>query len=207
MRLTKYMKEELYNIIKNQTKNPLIDVEEECKTLLQEWVFNRCEPCAKEFHETYGLYERHHIDFTDRNYNYKYLTVIVPSYRWFTSPEKNSNFLVTNRYHSPEWEKVKEKQPELAEICDKFHEGIELEKEYFEHLNNVKVIIFNCNTDKQLSEVFPEFVQFFNKAGIVQKATPQLPAKLGLPEALCKYGFKLETVESVEEQIREETNE
>lgn len=204
MRLTKYMKEDLYNIIKNQTKDPLIDIEEECKTLLQEWVFNHCEPYVREFHNNYGLYDHHYINFSERYYNA--LSVLVPSYNWFTSGN-NPHKLLTNNYHLPEWKQVAEKHPELAEICDKFYEGLQIQKEYLEHLANVKTIIFNCNTDKQLSEVFPEFVQFFNKAGIVQKATPNLPAKLGLPEALCKYGFKLETVESVEEQIREETNE
>lgn len=204
MRLTKYMKEELYNIIKNQTKDPLIDIEHECQTQLQEWVFNHCEPCVRDYYNAYSLYEHHYINFSERDYNT--LNVLVPSYRWFTS-DYNPHKLLTNNYCLPEWKQVAEKHPELAEICDKFHEGLQIQKEYLEHLANVKTIIFNCNTDKQLSEVFPEFVQFFNKAGIVQKATPQLPAKLGLPEALCKYGFKLETVESVEEQIREETNE
>lgn len=192
MRLTKYMKENLYTIIKNQTKNPITDIENECVVKLQEWVFNHCEPCVKEFHNVYGLYERHSIYFY--NHQYKYLTVLVPCYKWFTS-DKNSNAIATNNYKSDKWKEVEKAHPDLAEICDKYQEGLKLEQEYLEHLKNVKEIIFNCNTDKQLSEVFPEFVQFFNKAGIVHYAKPNLPTKLGLPEALCKYGLKLEPEE------------
>lgn len=192
MRLTRYMKENLYNIIKNQTKNPITGIENECTAKLQEWVFKHCEPCVKEFYDLYGLYERHSICFY--KHQYKNLTVIVPCYKWFTSIH-NPKAIATNNYKSDRWEEVEKAHPDLAEICDKYQEGIALEQEYLEHLKNVREIIFNCNTDKQLSEVFPEFVQFFNKAGIIHKTTPNLPAKLGLTEALCKYGLKLEPKE------------
>jgi len=90
------MKEELYNIVKNQIKNPLTDIEHECQTQLQEWVFNHCEPCAREFHKAYGIYERHHINFSNRHYNY--LSAFVPSHRWFTS-DNNPHKLITNNYY------------------------------------------------------------------------------------------------------------
>ena len=46
--------------------------------------------------------------------------------------------------------------------------------------------------------MYPEFIKYFNAAGIVVQAEKQLPAKLGLPESLVKFGLVLETKEEKE---------
>lgn len=49
--------------------------------------------------------------------------------------------------------------------------------------------IHQFTTDKQLREAYPEFQQYFNKAGITPSIS-NLPALTGVTTALKKYGFK-----------------
>lgn len=207
MRLTKQMKKDLLNIIISKTKSPLSTIHEECNEELQQWVYDHTEPCFKEFDTTYGSVVRDLLNFSyyiGSRYIYTSLNVRVPSYSWFSSANNPYRLIAYNQFEVTDSRK---NYPDLDKILTKFENGIEQEKEYQKHLSDVESIINSCTTDTRLAEVFPEFVQFFNKAGITEKVTTNLPAKLGLPEALCKYGFKLETVDSVEQQIREETNE
>lgn len=56
-------------------------------------------------------------------------------------------------------------------------------------VNDLNNTIHQFTTDKQLRETYPEFQQYFNKAGITPSVS-KLPALTGVTTALKKYGFK-----------------
>ena len=72
-------------------------------------------------------------------------------------------------------------------------------------LNNLAIIVNSCTTDTQLADMYPDFVQYFNAAGITKApATKSLPATFGLPDALAKFGLNLSGSEKPTKDSTEE---
>ena len=95
---------------------------------------------------------------------------------------------------------VKEKNPNY--VITKFAEECE---EYENVMDNLAITVNSCVTDTQLAEMYPDFVQYFNAAGITKiPATKSLPATFGLPDALAKFGLELSS--SPEPKETEEPN-
>lgn len=65
-------------------------------------------------------------------------------------------------------------------------------------VNDLTNTIHQFTTDKQLRETYPEFQQYFNKAGITPSIS-KLPALTGVTTSLKKYGFKEPTGKHTED--------
>lgn len=209
MRLTIAMKESLFNIIKNQTQNPFTDKKEvELEDRLAELILSK-NPAYAHYIEAYK--NKDYLTYTDKlivrsskgNEVFRlyvknlphsgYLYEIVEKPRYYYCIIENNTVILDKDF-----------EPLIKEILALAEEV----QEYLDALDNLKCTINSCNTDKQLSEMYPEFIKYFNKAGIVQKANKQVPSVLGLPQSLTKFGLVLESQkESIEEEIRKEIQE
>lgn len=65
-------------------------------------------------------------------------------------------------------------------------------------VNDLTNTINQFTTDKQLRETYPEFQQYFNKAGITPSIS-KLPALTGVTASLKNYGFKEPTGKHTED--------
>lgn len=70
--------------------------------------------------------------------------------------------------------------------------------EWQEMIDDLTNTINQFTTDKQLRETYPEFQQYFNKAGITPSIS-KLPALTGVTTSLKKYGFKEPTGKHTED--------
>lgn len=209
MRLTKQMKENLYVIISNKTVNPLETVEHKLIKQIQDVIYEQ-EPLFKQYVDKYGInYSMRETFYVYGIKNSNYSTSIdlfVPTVSIARKIILGST--ESNSIHSPE--KVQEA---VLEPITKLAEAFDKQFEYFDTLSNLRTTIDSCTTDKQLANMYPEFVKYFNKAEITVKSQKQLPAKLGLPENLTKYGLVLETEEEretkkdLEETIKQDIEE
>lgn len=213
MRLTKEMRSNLLNIIENKTKHPFKVQEDSITKEFQDYIYKK----APVFKEYLDLYEqppyqkfRESIRLNDNWTTSIYLIVPTDSYLRSLIGQKNS----WNRILFP----VKEKNPDYSmdsdfkPIYDKLTQLAKDCEEYEDVLSNLAITINNCTTDTQLAEMYPDFVQYFNAAGITKTpATKSLPATFGLPDALAKFGLNLKTKEeklsSLEDTIRKDIEE
>lgn len=203
MKLTKTHKQSLYNIIVNKLTDPSKEIFKEIKDKMQEWVFSKADPAFELFYKAYGTplteYLIADVQFNGRTHAHS-ITLYIPTYGFLTSISYlgfETRYIMSKNFNS-----VIDKYPELDWLIPKTKEALELLKQFQEDLCNLEHTINSCTTDTQLSEMYPDFVQFFNKAGITKKVVKQLPSVLGLPENLSKYGLKLTTTESIEENTR-----
>lgn len=193
MRLTKAMKDSLLNIIQNKTKHPFKVQEDSIIKELQDYIYKK-EPVFKQYLD---LYEqppfnkfRECIRLNDDWTTSIYLIVPTDSYlrsligqknSWnrilFPVKEKNPDYVI-----DPDFKLIHDKLTQLAKDCE----------EYEDVFDNLAITINSCTTDTQLAEMYPDFVQYFNAAGITKTpATKALPATFGLPDALAKFGLEL----------------
>lgn len=210
MRLTKAMRDSLLNIIENKTKHPFKVQEDSITKELQDYIYKK-EPVFKEYLDLYeqlpfnrfreGI--RLNNDWTTTIYfivpSDSYLrSLIGQNQGWgtilFPVKDKNPDYVM-----DPDFEPIYNKLVQLAKDCE----------EYKDVLSNLAVTINNCTTDTQLAEMYPDFVQYFNAAGITKApATKSLPATFDLPDALAKFGLNLKTKEeklsSLEDTIRKD---
>lgn len=199
MRLTKEMRSNLFNIIENKTKHPFKVQEDSVTKELQDYIYKK-EPVFKQYLDLYEEppYQkfRQSIHLNDDWTTSIHLIVPTESYLqsligqkngWsrilFPVKDKNLNYSM-----DPDFKPIYDKLTQLAKDC----------KEYEDLLSNLAITINNCTTDKQLADMYPDFIKYFNAAGIVVQTQKQLPAKLGLPESLVKFGLVLETKEEKE---------
>lgn len=193
MRLTKAMKDSLLNIIQNKTKHPFKIQEDSITKELQEYIYKK-EPVFKQYLDLYEQppYQkfRESIRLNDDWTTTIYLIVPTDSYlrsligqknSWnrilFPVKEKNPDYVI-----DPDFKPIHDKLTQLAKDCE----------EYEDVFDNLAITINSCTTDTQLAEMYPDFVQYFNAAGITKTpATKQLPATFGLPDALAKFGLEL----------------
>lgn len=210
MRLTKQMKNNLLNIIQNKTKHPFKVQEDSITKELQEYIYKK-EPVFKQYLDLYEeppfnrFREGIHLnsDWSTTIYlivpSDSYLRNLVGQAKgWskilFPVKDKNSDYVL-----DPDFEPIYNKLTKLAKDCE----------EYDNVFDNLAITIDNCTTNTQLAEMYPDFVQYFNAAGITKApATKSLPATFGLPDALSKFGLNLKTKEeklsSLEDTIRKD---
>ena len=115
-----------------------------------------------------------------------------PSYycQEFPVKDKNPDYVV-----DPDFEPIYNKLTQFAKECE----------EYEDVFDKLAITINSCTTDTQLADMYPDFVQYFNAAGITKApATKSLPATFGLPDALSKFGLELSS--SPEPKETEEPN-
>nr|DAX35492.1 MAG TPA: Nucleotide modification associated domain 5 [Caudoviricetes sp.] len=199
MRLTKEMRSNLLNIIENKTKHPFKVQENSITKELQDYIYKK-EPVFKEYLDLYEQqpYQRFRECMRLNNDWSTSIYLIVPTDSYLRSligqkqgwgtilfPVKNKN---SDYAMDPDFEPIYNKLVQLAKDCE----------EYKDALSNLAITINNCATDKQLADMYPDFIKYFNAAGIVVQAQKQLPAKLRLPESLVKFGLVLETKEEKE---------
>lgn len=206
MRLTKAMKDSLLNIIQNKTKHPFKVQEDSIIQELQEYIYKK-EPVFKQYLDLYEeppfnrFRESIHLnsDWSTTIYlivpSDSYLRNIVGQAKgWgkilFPVKDKNPDYVI-----DPDFEPIYNKLVQLAKDC----------KEYEDVFDNLAITINSCTTDTQLAEMYPDFMQYFNAAGITKTpATKALPTTFGLPDALAKFGLQLSS--SPESKETEEPN-
>lgn len=207
MRLTKAMKDSLLNIIQNKTKHPFKVQEDSITKELQDYIYKK-EPVFKQYLDLYEQppYQkfreciRLNDDWTTSIYlivptDFYLRSLIGQKTSWnrilFPVKEKNPDYVI-----DPDFEPLHDKLTQLAKDCE----------EYEDVFDNLAITINSCTTDTQLAEMYPDFVQYFNTAGITKTpATKQLPATFGLPDALTKFGLELSSSPEPKE-IEESTN-
>lgn len=195
------MKNNLLNIIQNKTKHPFKVQEESITQELQEYIFKK-EPVFKQYLNSYvePPYSRYR-EKIEINGRYWYsIYVVAPSHEYvknligqrlsyycteFPVKEKNPDYVI-----DPDFKPVYDKLTKFAEECE----------EYKNVMDNLAITVNSCVTDTQLAEMYPDFVQYFNSAGITKTpATKALPATFGLPDALAKFGLALSSSSEPEE--------
>lgn len=193
MRLTKQMKQNLYVIISNKTVSPLEAVKDKLVKQLQDIIYEQ-EPLFKQYVDKYGLNysmcKTLYVSGIKKNNSSTRIDVFVPessiAYEIITGSPDSSLIRIENV------------QEAVLEPITKLAEAIDKEAEYLDTLYDLKMTIYSCTTDNQLADMYPEFVKYFPTAGIMVQSIKQLPAKLGLPKSLTKYGLVLETEEERE---------
>ena len=206
MRLTKQMKNDLLRVIQNQTKHPFKVQEDSITQELQEYIYKK-EPVFKQYLDLYvePPYPRYREKIEINGYYSYSIYVAAPSanylknligqklsyyYAEFPVKDKNPDYVI-----DPDFKPIYDKLTQFAKDCE----------EYEDVFDNLAITINSCTTDTQLADMYPDFVQYFNAAGITKTpATKQLPATFGLPDALAKFGLELSS--SPESKETEEPN-
>lgn len=207
MRLTKQMKNDLLRVIQNQTKHPFKVQEDSITQELQEYIYKK-EPVFKQYLDLYvdPPYPRYREKVEINGYYSYSIYVAAPSANYlknlvgqklryysteFPVKDKNPDYVI-----DPDFEPIYNKLTQLAKDCE----------EYEDVFDNLAITINSCTTDTQLAEMYPDFVQYFNTAGITKAPTTKsLPATFGLPDALAKFGLELSSSPKPEEP-EESTN-
>lgn len=193
MRLTRLMKDDLFTIIKNQTTSPLEPIIDSLVGEIQEAIY-KSEPVFKQFIDEYGVsaYMREKVYVHGIKYNKEYhaINLFLPKTSLIAKFNKENHSTNNVRFDSL--------SDFAKEPLVKLMKAIDNNVEYQKTLDNLQTTIDSCSTDKQLADMYPDFIKYFNAAGIVVQAQKQLPTKLGLPESLVKFGLVLETKEEKE---------
>lgn len=206
MRLTKQMKNNLLNIIQNQTKHPFKVQEGTITQELQDYIYKK-EPVFKQYLDLYvdPPYSRYREKIEINGYYSFSIYITAPSAGYvkkligqkpsyycqeFPVKDKNPDYVV-----DPDFEPIYNKLTQFAKECE----------EYEDVFDKLAITINSCTTDTQLADMYPDFVQYFNAAGITKApATKALPATFGLPDALAKFGLNLSGSEKSTEDSTEE---
>ncbi|HDR1867383.1 TPA: hypothetical protein QB624_000366 [Pasteurella multocida] len=188
MRLNKDHKSRIINKIVNLTKSPLTKQAETLTARLQEWVYNNCDPCFKQYQELYkGSYHRDTL-YYGANYNNSVfrLSVYIPNNGWLERKFDNKDFIYVT---DPKWDSSND--PELDAIVKDFIEVCGREVEYRKDIENLKTIINNAKTDTELLAMLPELETHIKQVCIPVEKAKQLPATMGLPGNLTRWGLEL----------------
>lgn len=206
MRLTKQMKNNLLNIIQNKTKHPFKVQKDSITKELQEYIYKK-EPVFKQYLDLYvePPYPRYREKVEINGYYSYSIYVVAPSANYlknlvgqklsyycteFPVKDKNPDYVI-----DPDFKSIYDKLTQFAKDCE----------EYKDIFDKLAITINSCTTDTQLAEMYPDFVQYFNSAGITKvPATKSLPATFGLPNALAKFGLNLSGSEKPTEDFTEE---
>ena len=193
MRLTKLMKDNLFTIIKNKTTSPLEPIIDGLVEEIQQAIY-KSEPIFKQFVDEYGLIyfmrERVYVYGIQHDKSCHAINLFLPKTSLIAKFNKENHATNNIRFDSL--------SDFAKEPLVKLMNAIDSNVEYQKTLDNLQATIDSCSTDKQLADMYPDFIKYFNAAGIVVQAQKQLPAKLGLPESLVKFGLVLETKEEKE---------
>lgn len=193
MRLTRLMKDNLFTIIKNKTTSPLEPIIDSLIGEIQEAIY-KSEPVFKQFIDKYGISaymrEKVYVHGIQHAKEYHAINLFLPKTSLIAKFNKENHATNIIRFDNL--------SDFAKEPLIKLMEAIDNNVEYQKTLDNLETTIDSCSTDKQLADMYPDFIKYFNAAGIVVQAQKQLPAKLGLPESLVKFGLVLETKEEKE---------
>lgn len=193
MRLTRLMKDNLFTIIKNKTTSPLEPIIDGLIEEIQQIIY-KDQPVFKQFVDVYGLsgymQERVYVHGIQHDKEYHVINLFLPQTSLIAKFNKKNHTTNNIRFNSL--------SDFAKEPLVKLMKAIDNNVEYQKTLDNLQTTIDSCSTDKQLANMYPDFIKYFNTAGIVVQAQKQLPAKLGLPESLVKFGLVLETKEEKE---------
>lgn len=154
MRLTKAIKFNLLNVIRNKTKHPFKVQEDSITKELQEYIYKK-EPVFKQYLDLYesSPFHRFRVDFWLNGKSDYIINVIAPSdfylkgligqvksYKKAVFPvvDKNPDYEIDS-----DFEPIYNKLVQLSEDCE----------EYKNVLSNLAITINNCTTDTQLAEM------------------------------------------------------
>ncbi|MFC1088037.1 Nmad5 family putative nucleotide modification protein [Pasteurella multocida] len=185
MRLNKGHKSSILTRIKNQTKPPFKTKADELKKRFQEWVYTKADPCFKQYQELYKG-SIHTMYISEKGLYCSGVTrleVRVPVGSWVKDQ------IGTYGISLSEWKPTNDSV--LNAIVDDFAKACKEQKQYENDIENLKTIINNCSTDTQLLEMFPEFKNIIDEVCVRQEAVKQLPATMGLPQSLERWGVRL----------------
>lgn len=185
MKLNKGHKNSILTRITNQTKPPFKVKAEELEKRFQEWVYSKADPCFKQYQELYrgSIYTERMSKNGRYNSGVMCLDVRVPNDSWLEN-QIGRRTIVLSR-----WEPSNDDV--LNAIVDDFAKACKEQEQYEKDIENLKTIINNCSTDTQLLGVFPEFKNIIDEVCVTPKTTKQLPATMGLPQNLERWGVKL----------------
>lgn len=189
MRLNKDHKSRIINKIVNLTKSPLTKQAETLTARLQEWVYNNSAPCFKQYQELYrGSYHNDYLYYKSKNSDTTFrLRVYIPDSGWLAQ-KLNSNKIYIF-VSDPDWDSSND--PELDAIVKDFIEVCGREVEYRKDIENLKTIINNAKTDTELLAMLPELETHIKQVCIPIEKVKQLPATMGLPGNLTRWGLEL----------------
>ncbi|MFC1018818.1 Nmad5 family putative nucleotide modification protein [Pasteurella multocida] len=185
MRLNKGHKNSILTRIKNQTKPPFKAKADELKKRFQEWVYTKADPCFKQYQELYKG-SIHTMYISEKGLYCSGVTnleVRVPVGSWVKDQ------IGTYGISLSEWKPTNDSV--LNAIVDDFAKACKEQKQYENDIENLKTVINNCSTDTQLLEMFPEFKNIIDEVCVRREAVKQLPATMGLPQSLERWGMKL----------------
>ncbi len=185
MKLNKGHKNSILTRIINQTKPPFKVKAEELEKRFQEWVYSKADPCFKQYQELYGgSFHKAYMSKKGRfNSGVMFFDVRTPNNDWL------ENQIGVHAIASSRWEPSNDDV--LNAIVDDFAKTCEEQEQYEKDIENLKTIINNCSTDTQLLGMFPEFKNIIDEVCVTPKTTKQLPATMGLPKNLERWGMKL----------------
>ncbi|MFC1105916.1 Nmad5 family putative nucleotide modification protein [Pasteurella multocida] len=185
MRLNKGHKSSILTRIKNQTKPPFKTKADELKKRFQEWVYTKADPCFKQYQELYkgSIHTMYISEKALYCSGVTRLEVRVPVGSWVKDQ------IGTYGISLSEWKPTNDSV--LNAIVDDFAKACKEQKQYENDIENLKTIINNCSTDTQLLEMFPEFKNIIDEVCVRQEAVKQLPATMGLPQSLERWGVRL----------------
>ncbi|MFC1025200.1 Nmad5 family putative nucleotide modification protein [Pasteurella multocida] len=185
MRLNKGHKNSILTRIKNQTKPPFKTKADELKKRFQAWVYTKADPCFKQYQELYKG-SIHTMYISEKGWycsGVMRLEVRVPVGSWVKDQ------IGTYSIDLSEWKPTNDSV--LNAIVDDFAKACKEQKQYENDIENLKTIINNCSTDTQLLDMFPEFKNIIDEVCVRQEAVKQLPATMGLPQNLERWGVRL----------------
>ncbi|HHE3633610.1 TPA: hypothetical protein ACPD28_000508 [Pasteurella multocida] len=185
MRLNKGHKNSILTRIKNQTKPPFKAKADELKKRFQEWVYTKADPCFKQYQELYKG-SIHTMYISEKGLYCSGMTnleVRVPVGSWIKDQ------IGTYGIDLSGWKPTNDSV--LNAIVDDFAKACKEQKQYENDIENLKTIINNCSTDTQLLDMFPEFKNIIDGVCVRQETVKQLPATMGLPQNLERWGVRL----------------
>ncbi|HHE3643416.1 TPA: hypothetical protein ACPDSY_001261 [Pasteurella multocida] len=189
MRLNKDHKSRIINKIVNLTKSPLTKQAETLTARLQEWVYNNCDPCFKQYQELYkGSYHTDYLYCKSKNSDTTFrLRVCIPNNGWLERKlDTNKIYIYVS---ASDWDSSND--PELDAIVQDFIKVCDEESEYEKDIENLKTIINNAKTDTELLTMLPELETHIKQVCIPIEKVKQLPATMGLPGNLTRWGLEL----------------
>ncbi|HDR1114495.1 TPA: hypothetical protein QB298_000170 [Pasteurella multocida] len=185
MRLNKEHKNLILIRIVNQTISPLTEKIDELEKRFQEWVYSKADPCFKQYQELYGG-SFHKAYMSKNGYCHTgalFISVKAPNDTWLKS--QIGDYYISLSRWKPSDDSV------LNAIVDDFAKTCEKQEQYEKDLENLGTIVNNCPTDTQLLEMFPEFKSIISGVCVSKNVAKQLPATVGLPKNLERWGMKL----------------
>lgn len=213
MRLKGQHKEDLYNLIVGKLKPNLTVSFEDAEKYINEKLYVIFPPEWKKVNDyiveflknDHDTNINHHytlsrLPFINEkgNLEYEFIQTCMPLYVTTQAWTKNYGFslerISMNKYFptaKPISLGTKEKREvNDASVADWFNDNfINPMREYETVCSELRDAIYNCKTDKQLKEMYPEFEKYFATVGITP-AISNIPAVYGLPDKLKKFGYK-----------------